>query len=101
MQDAQKREASRNRVSFEKGPCHTTGCASVLEGASMVADLVWEAEPLLVWETNLLPGDGGWNTCLTKRECRCFCSIERYSHIGLGVGHVRIIVGTHIAFFIL
>jgi hypothetical protein len=26
-----------------------------------------------------------------------FCSIERYSHIGLGVGHVGIVVGTHIA----
>jgi hypothetical protein len=29
-----------------------------------------------------------------------FCSIERYSHIGLGVGHVGIFVGTCIAFFI-
>jgi hypothetical protein len=26
-----------------------------------------------------------------------FCSIGRYSHIGLGVGHVGIFVGTHIA----
>jgi hypothetical protein len=27
-----------------------------------------------------------------------FCSIERYSHIDLGVGNVGIVVGTHIAF---
>jgi hypothetical protein len=26
-----------------------------------------------------------------------FCSIGRYSHIGLGVGHVGIFIGTHIA----
>jgi hypothetical protein len=68
-QDAQKREASRSRVSSKKGPCHTTGFASVSEGAVVVADPVWEAEPLPVWETELLPGDGGWNTSLAKREC--------------------------------
>jgi hypothetical protein len=35
----------------------------------VVADLVSEAEPLLVWEIDLLPGDGGWNTSLANREC--------------------------------
>jgi hypothetical protein len=30
-----------------------------------------------------------------------FISIERYSHIGLGVEHVRIFVGTHIAILFL
>jgi len=56
-------------VSSKKGPCHTTRFASVSEGATMVVDLVWEAEPLPVWETYLLSGDGGWNTFLAKREC--------------------------------
>jgi hypothetical protein len=63
MQDAQKQEASRSRVSSKKGPCHTTGFASVSEGAAnqvdwrvvVVADPVWEAEPLPVWETDILP----------------------------------------------
>jgi hypothetical protein len=61
MQDAQKREASRSRVPSKKGPSHTAGFAFVLEGAVVVANPVWEAEPL--------PGDGGWNTSLAKREC--------------------------------
>jgi hypothetical protein len=69
MQDAQKQEASRSRVSSKKGPCHTVGIASVSEGAVVVADPVWEAEPLPMWETELLPGNGGWNTSLAKREC--------------------------------
>jgi hypothetical protein len=66
-------------VSSKKGPCHTTGFASVTEGATnqvdwravVVADPVWEAEPLPVWETELLPGDTGVgeNTSLAKREC--------------------------------
>jgi hypothetical protein len=29
-----------------------------------------------------------------------FCSIRRYSHINLGVGHVGIFVDTHITFLI-
>jgi hypothetical protein len=41
----------------------------VLVGAAVVADPVSEAEPHLVWEPNLLPGDVGWNTSLAKREC--------------------------------
>jgi hypothetical protein len=69
MQDAQKWEASRSMVSSKKGPSHTIGFAFVSEGAVLVADPVWEAEPLLVWETNLLLGVGGWNTSLAKREC--------------------------------
>jgi hypothetical protein len=58
-------------VSSKKSPCHTTGFASVTEGATVVADPVWEAEPLPVWETKLLPGDSGVgeNTSLAKREC--------------------------------
>jgi hypothetical protein len=68
-QEAQKREASRSRVSSKKGPCHSTRIASVSVGATVVADPVSEAEPLPVWETDLLPGDGGWNTSLAKREC--------------------------------
>jgi hypothetical protein len=67
--DAQKWEDSRSNVSSNMGPCHSKIIVYVSEGAVVVADLVWEAEPLLVWETNLLPGDGGWNTSLTKREC--------------------------------
>jgi hypothetical protein len=69
MQDAQKREASRSRVSSKKGPSHTAEFAFVSEGAVVVADPVWEAEPLPMWETELLPGDGGENTSLAKREC--------------------------------
>jgi hypothetical protein len=49
MQDAQKWEASRSRVSSKKGPSHTAGIASVSEGAVVVADPVWEADPLSVW----------------------------------------------------
>jgi hypothetical protein len=56
-------------VSSRKAPCHSTGIASVLRGATVVADPVSEAEPHPVWETNLLPDDGGWNTSLAKREC--------------------------------
>jgi hypothetical protein len=40
MQDAQKGKDSRNRVSSKKGPIHTTGIASVSEGATVVADPV-------------------------------------------------------------
>jgi hypothetical protein len=77
MHDAQKREASRSKVSSKKGPCHTAGLASVSEGATnqvdwravVVANPVWEAEPLPVWEIDILPGDVGWNTSLTKRKC--------------------------------
>jgi hypothetical protein len=69
MQDVQKREASRSRVSSKKVPSHTTGFVSVSKGAVVVADPVWEAEQLPLWEIDLLPGDGGWNTSLTKREC--------------------------------
>jgi hypothetical protein len=29
-----------------------------------------------------------------------FVAVGRYSHIGLGVGHVRVFVGTHIAFLL-
>ena len=61
MQDAQKWEASRSMVSSKKGPSHTIGFASVSEGVVVVADPVWEAEPLLLWETDLLSSDGGWN----------------------------------------
>jgi hypothetical protein len=68
-QEVQKQEASRSRVSSKKGPCHSTGIAFVSVGATVVADPVSESEPLLVWETDLLPGDGGWNTSLVKREC--------------------------------
>jgi hypothetical protein len=68
-QDAQKQETSKSRVSSKKGPCHEVGFASVTEGvvshedwrAIVVADLVWEIE--------ILPGDGGWNASLAKREC--------------------------------
>jgi hypothetical protein len=48
-------------VSSKTGPSHTTIFSSMSEGATVVADPVWEAEPLLVWETELLPGNGGWN----------------------------------------
>jgi hypothetical protein len=56
-------------VSSKKGPCLTTRFASVSKGAVVVADPVWEVKPLQVWETDILPGDGGWNTSLAKREC--------------------------------
>jgi hypothetical protein len=76
-QEAQKREASRSNVSSQEEPCHTTGFVSVTEGATnqedwsavVVADPVQEAELLPVWETEILPDDGGWNTSLAKREC--------------------------------
>jgi hypothetical protein len=74
-QDAQKQEASRSRVSSKMGSCHTTGFASVTEGATnqvdwravVVADPVWETELL----PEILPGDigVGENTSLAKREC--------------------------------
>jgi hypothetical protein len=35
-----------------------------------------------------------------RRGLLMFCSIGRYSHICLGVRHVGIFVGTHIALFI-
>jgi hypothetical protein len=63
-QDAQKRETSRSRVSSKKGPCHLAGIASVSEGATVVADPVWEAEPLPVWETIYFQV-----ITLAKREC--------------------------------
>jgi hypothetical protein len=53
------------------------GFASVTEGAAsqedwsavVVADPVQETELLPVWETEVHPDDGGWNTSLAKREC--------------------------------
>jgi hypothetical protein len=33
------------------------------------SNVEWEAKPLPVWETKLLPGNGGWNNSLAKREC--------------------------------
>jgi hypothetical protein len=72
-QDAQKQEFSRSGVSSKKGPCHSTEITSVSEGAVVVADPMWEAEPLLVWEAEPLPVWEtellGWNTSLAKREC--------------------------------
>jgi hypothetical protein len=68
-QDAQKREASRCRLSSKKGPKHTSRFAFVSEGATVVEDPMWEVEPLPVWETELLLGNRGWNTSLAKREC--------------------------------
>jgi hypothetical protein len=61
MQDSQKREASRSRVSSKKSPSHIAGFASVSKEATVVVDPVWETE--------LLSGDGGGNTSLAKREC--------------------------------
>jgi hypothetical protein len=76
-QEAQKWEASRSSMSSQEGPCHTTGFVSVTEGAAnqedwsaaVVADPVQEAKLLPVWETEIHPDDGGWNTSLAKREC--------------------------------
>jgi hypothetical protein len=34
-----------------------------------VSDLVQETELLPVWETEVHPDDGGWDTSLAKREC--------------------------------
>jgi hypothetical protein len=68
-QEAQKREASRSKASSKKGPCHSTRIGSMLVGATVVADPVSDAKQLPVWETDLLLGDGGWNTSLAKREC--------------------------------
>jgi hypothetical protein len=53
------------------------GLASVTEGASnqeywsvaVVADAVQEIKSFPVWEIEVHPDDGGWNTSLTKREC--------------------------------
>jgi hypothetical protein len=66
-------------MSSKKGPCHATGFVLVTEvatnqedwSAAVVADPEWEAEPLPVWETKILPGDigVGENTSLAKREC--------------------------------
>jgi hypothetical protein len=66
-------------VSSKKGPCHTTGFASVTEGAAnqvdwgvvVVADPMRETKPLPVWEAMLLLGNigVGENTSLAKREC--------------------------------
>jgi hypothetical protein len=55
----------------------TAGFASVIEGAAnqedwsavVVAELVQETELLPVWETEVHPDDGGWDTSLAKREC--------------------------------
>jgi hypothetical protein len=33
------------------------------------SNVEWEVKPLPVWETKLLPVNGGWNTSLAKREC--------------------------------
>jgi hypothetical protein len=57
-------------MSSKEEPCNITGLAlvtSVTEGTSnqedwrvaVVADLVWEAERLSVWETKILLGDTG------------------------------------------
>ena len=56
-------------MSSKKGPCHTTGFSFVSDEADVVVDPGWEAKPLPMWETNLLLGDGGWNTSLAKRDC--------------------------------
>jgi hypothetical protein len=64
-------------VSSKKGPCHTIGFVQVTEGAAnqvdwrvvVVANPMRETELLPVWETEILPDDGGWNTSLAKREC--------------------------------
>jgi hypothetical protein len=65
-------------MSSKKGPCHTTGFASMTEGATnkvdwratVVEDSIWEAKPLPVWEIELLPVDSGMgeNTSLAKRH---------------------------------
>jgi hypothetical protein len=39
----------------------------------------------------------GENTSLAKKECCCFVALGKYSHIGFGVGHVRIFIDTDIA----
>jgi hypothetical protein len=38
-------------------------------GGRATLDPVWEVEPHLVWEKELLPSNGGWNTSLAKKEC--------------------------------
>jgi hypothetical protein len=68
MQDVQKWETSWSKGSSKKDPSHTAGIAFVSEGAVVVADPVWEAEPLLVWETKLLPGDGKEQEALKVEE---------------------------------
>jgi hypothetical protein len=93
-QEAQKREASRSCMSSQEDPClfnrscfvteeatnqedWRAGFASVTEGATsqedwsavVVADPVQETELLPVWETEVHPDVGGWNTSLAKREC--------------------------------
>jgi hypothetical protein len=81
-QEAQEWDASRGSMSSKEEPCHTTGLALVTEvieeesnqvdwRAVVVADPVWKAESLSVWETELLPSDigVGENTSITKREC--------------------------------
>jgi hypothetical protein len=86
MQDAQKREASRSRVSSKKVPSHTTGFSFMSEEVVVVVDPVWKAEPLLLWETDLLPSDGGWNPPsppLLRGSVDVFLASGKYSHIGL------------------
>jgi hypothetical protein len=41
----------------------------VSERTVVVADLMWEAESLPMWEIEILLGSGGWNTSLAKRVC--------------------------------
>lgn len=45
MQDAQEQEASRSRVSSEKGPCHPAGIACVSYGAVVVVNQGWKCVP--------------------------------------------------------
>jgi hypothetical protein len=58
-QDTYKWEASRSRVYSKKGPCHTTGFSSVIEGVANQVDWreVVVADP--VPKTELLPGGCG------------------------------------------
>jgi hypothetical protein len=70
MQDAQKREASRSRVSSKMGSLHIAEFASVTQGVANQVD--WRATVVAdpVWEAKQLPGDigVGENTSLAKRE---------------------------------
>jgi hypothetical protein len=85
-QDVQEQEASKSRVSSRMGSCQTTGFTSVTKDAASWEDLRarfssvteeaankvdWRAVVVANpgWETKLLPGDGGWNASLIKREC--------------------------------
>jgi hypothetical protein len=70
MQDAQKREASRSRVSSKKGPSHTSRICFCVRGSSCGSgSSVGGRATSSVGDRELLPGDGGWNTSLAKREC--------------------------------